>query len=261
MSRHLARGPVLAALVGTAGMFAVTAALLLQSSSSGEAQVVALTMADPVTTATAAPTAVAAGDVPGGVTSSLDRPRADAVWVNSMSARLGVGQAAVAAYANAALRIGVEQPACNLEWTTLAGIGWVESQHGTLGGNELLHDGTTRKPILGPALDGSEGVGAIRPGADDTTAHGNTDWDHAVGPMQFIGSTWARWGADGDGDGVSDRADLDDAAYAAGRYLCADGYDLATGTGWSAAVFAYNHSDEYVASVLATANTYAERSG
>ncbi|KAA1425443.1 lytic murein transglycosylase [Mumia zhuanghuii] len=247
--------------MGAAGVFAATAALL-STSGSGEASVGELALVDPAAIApAAAPTAVAAAEVPGGVTASLDRPEAAAVWVESTAARVGIGQVAVAAYANASLRIGVEQPGCNLEWTTLAGIGWVESQHGTLGGNEVLHDGTTREPILGPALDGSEGVGAIRPGADDTAAHGNTDWDHAVGPMQFIGSTWSRWGSDGDGDGVADRGDIDDAAYSAGRYLCGDGYDLATGTGWTAAIFAYNHSDAYVTSVLAAANTYAESSG
>ncbi len=182
-------------------------------------------------------------------------------WVSDASARTGISAVALTAYANAALRIGDEQPGCRLGWTTLAGIGWVETHHGTLGGNALLPDGTTRTPILGPALDGSAGLKALRARADDTAAHGNATWDHAVGPLQFIGSTWRRWGADGDGDGVSDRHDIDDAAYAAARYLCADGNDLTTGSGWTAAVRSYNHSDAYVASVLAATNDYGARAG
>ncbi|MFD1824854.1 MULTISPECIES: lytic murein transglycosylase [Mumia] len=182
-------------------------------------------------------------------------------WVSDMAARTGIGDVALAAYAGAALRIGTEQPTCTLGWTTLAAIGWVESQHGTIDGNALLPDGTTRTPILGPALDGGDGVGAHRAQSEDTAAHGNAEWDQAVGPMQFIGSTWRRWGADGDDDGRTDRTDIDDAAYAAARYLCADGHDLATGPGWTAAVRSYNHSDAYVASVLATADDYGARVG
>ena len=78
--------------------------------------------------------------------------------------------------------------------------------------------------------------------------------------MQFLSSTWARWGADGDGDGTSDPGDLDDAALAAGRYLCADGHDLATDAGWSAAVLSYNHDQAYLARVADAATTYATRS-
>ncbi|MGZ6753179.1 MAG: lytic murein transglycosylase, partial [Nocardioides sp.] len=47
-------------------------------------------------------------------------------------------------------------------------------------------------------------------------------------------STWRTWATDGDGDGTADPHDLDDAAAATARYLCAGGYDLASGTGWAA---------------------------
>jgi hypothetical protein len=43
------------------------------------------------------------------------------------------------------------------------------------------------------------------------------------------------------------------------RYLCADGYDLTSGPGWSAAVFAYNHARVYVDAVYAAASAYADR--
>ena len=100
-------------------------------------------------------------------------------------------------------------------------------------------------------LDGSGDVAAV-PGDGGT-------WQRATGPLQFIPSTWERWGSDGDGDGVADPQDIDDAAYAAARYLCASGADLATGPGWSAAVFSYNHSDAYVRSVYDAAQAYADR--
>ena len=66
------------------------------------------------------------------------------------------------------------------------------------------------------------------------------------------------WGGDGDGDGVADPQDLDDAAYAAGRYLCADGGDLAEGPAWQAAVFSYNHAASYVAAVYAVALRFSD---
>ena len=77
--------------------------------------------------------------------------------------------------------------------------------------------------------------------------------------MQFLRSTWARWAADGDGDGTADVDDLDDAALAAARYLCAFRTDLGTGAGWVAAVRSYNHSDAYVRSVWDAATAYADR--
>jgi membrane-bound lytic murein transglycosylase B len=183
--------------------------------------------------------------------------RISAEWVSEMAGRTGIGEIALQAYGSATLRIGKEQPACRLGWTTLAGIGGIESGHGTNGGAYLLPDGRTSQPILGPALDGTGGNAAIRATEESVQWHGDMQWDHAVGPMQFIPSTWDRWQSDGDDDGVSDPSDIFDAAYAAGRYLCASGADLRTGEGWTRAIFSYNHSDEYVRNVLAYANYYA----
>ena len=81
------------------------------------------------------------------------------------------------------------------------------------------------------------------------------------GPLQFIPSTWETFARDGDGDGAADPQDLDDAAAAAAAYLCGTGQDLTTGPGWSAAVYAYNHSAIYVQSVYLAATTYADRAG
>jgi membrane-bound lytic murein transglycosylase B len=78
--------------------------------------------------------------------------------------------------------------------------------------------------------------------------------------MQFIPSTWARWATDGDGDGQGDPQDIDDAAAAAGRYLCANNRDLATGPGWSRAILSYNNSNAYLLSVYHNAERYAQQS-
>jgi hypothetical protein len=180
----------------------------------------------------------------------------DPQWVADTAAPAGIPAPAVRAYANSQLN---EPTGCDVGWTTLAGIGWVESQHGTIGGRTLGDDGHSSTPILGPALDGHGKFAAI-PATPETSAwHGDPQWDHAVGPLQFIPSTWETWGADGDGDGVADPTDIDDAAYAAVRYLCADGHDLTTGAGWADAVFSYNHAQSYVDSVYAAAKAYADR--
>lgn len=183
--------------------------------------------------------------------------RVDPAWVATTAEQAGIPAPAVRAYADAQLS---EPSGCEVGWTTLAGIGWVESQHGTIGGRTVGADGRSSTPILGPALDGRR-FAAVRATPETSTWHGDPRWDHAVGPLQFIPSTWETWGADGDGDGAADPNDLDDAAYAAVRYLCADGHDLTTGAGWADAVFSYNHAQSYVHAVYAAAKAYADRTG
>jgi membrane-bound lytic murein transglycosylase B len=187
------------------------------------------------------------------------RPTVAAEWVARMSTTTGIPVPALRAYADAELTLRAEQPACRVGWNTLAGIGWVESHHGTIGGRSLRPDGHSSTPILGPALDGVGPVAAIRSTPESAAWHGDSQWEHAVGPMQFLPSSWDRWGGDGDGDGAADPRDLDDAALAAGRYLCADGHDLTTDGGWTAAVHSYNHDDAYVRAVVDAANAYAQR--
>jgi murein DD-endopeptidase MepM/ murein hydrolase activator NlpD len=74
----------------------------------------------------------------------------------------------------------------------------------------------------------------------------------ALGWMQFIPSSWMRWGMDADGDGLADPWDPDDAVFAAARYLAAAGAheDL------ERAIFAYNHAQWYVDDVLELAATF-----
>ena len=184
-------------------------------------------------------------------------PQADpGTAVRRTSRATGIPSPALRAYADAQLS-GVG--GCEVGWTTLAGIGWIESQHGTLGGRTIDAEGRSSSAILGPALDGSGDFAAIRSTAASRAWHGDATWEHAVGPMQFLRSSWEPWAADGDRDGTIDPHDLDDAAATAARYLCASGRDLARGDGWASAVLSYNHSDEYVAAVHAAASAYAER--
>ena len=68
----------------------------------------------------------------------------------------------------------------------------------------------------------------------------------ALGWMQFMPPTWAAYGVDANGDGVKDPFNPVDAIFAAARYLKAAGAD----TDIRRAVFAYNHADWYVDSVL-----------
>jgi Transglycosylase SLT domain len=105
-----------------------------------------------------------------------------------------------------------------LSWTVLAAIGEIESNDGQ---------------DMGPSSAG------------------------ALGPMQFLPSTWAEWGIDGFGDtGPPNIMDPYDAVPSAARMLCADGASDGS-TGLADAIFDYNHADWYVSEVLALAARYA----
>ncbi|HWH30061.1 MAG TPA: lytic transglycosylase domain-containing protein [Mycobacteriales bacterium] len=103
-----------------------------------------------------------------------------------------------------------------LSWTVLAAIGQVESAHGK---------------HLGPSSAG------------------------ALGPMQFLPSTWEHYGLDGDGDGEADIMNPLDAVPSAAHYLCVSGASRGE-SGLYDAIFAYNHADWYVQKVLALAAQY-----
>ncbi|REE95342.1 lytic transglycosylase domain-containing protein [Thermomonospora umbrina] len=106
-----------------------------------------------------------------------------------------------------------------LSWTVLAAIGQVESDHGRNAGRS------------------SAG---------------------ALGPMQFLPSTWKSFGVDGDGDGKADIMNPYDAIPAAAKYLCAHGGGRG-GDSLYQAVYAYNHAHWYVQKVLDLAKAYAAR--
>jgi hypothetical protein len=109
-----------------------------------------------------------------------------------------------------------------LSWTVLAAIGQIESGDGQ---------------NMGPSTAG------------------------ALGPMQFLPSTWATWGIDGFGDtGAPDILNPFDAVPSAARLLCADGA-TSSGAGLRQAVFDYNHATWYVDEVLTLAAEYAREYG
>lgn len=207
--------------------------------------------APPAVVPTAVATVGAAPQAP-----AVDPYRPDDTWLATTAARTGIPARALAAYARAHLRVADEQPGCKVAWNTIAALGGVESRHGTIHDAALGADGHSVPAIRGPALDGGA-FGAV-PDTDGGILDGDTRWDRAVGPLQFIPSTWATWAADGNGDGVADPDQIDDAALAAGRYLCHSG-DLSSADAWRRAVFSFNHSDAYVADIAGLANTYAQR--
>ena len=184
--------------------------------------------------------------------------RVDAAWLDRVSDATGIPHRVLNAYAGASIAIATEQPSCNLGWTTLAAIGHIESNDGRYGGATVLDSGYSDQEIVGPELSGGSYAG-IRD-SDDGLWDGDTKWDRAVGPFQFIPQTWARWGADGNGDGLTEPVQVDDAALAAARYLCHAG-DLSAPATWRAAVFSYNHSDVYVDDVAVAANRVAGAAG
>ena len=167
----------------------------------------------------------------------------------------GIPAAALRAYRTAEATMRIADPSCGLSWGLLAGIGRIESDHGQFGGAVLGANGVSTPHILGLQLNGTRATAAIAD-TDNGAFDGDKQWDRAVGPMQFIPSTWAAVGVDGDGNGTRNPNDIDDAALAAAAYLCVGNNDLTTAQGMQTAVYSYNHSDSYVALVLGVAHAY-----
>jgi membrane-bound lytic murein transglycosylase B len=167
----------------------------------------------------------------------------------------GIPTTALEAYQRAARRESERDPSCGLSWPLLAAIGRVESDHGRFAGAVLHTDGRSTPRVIGIALTG-QGTARITD-TDGGRLDGDRTYDRAVGPMQFIPSTWAGYRADGNGDGIADPFNIFDAAAAAAHYLCAAGGDLTTLAGQLRAVHAYNDSDAYVALVLQLERVYA----
>jgi peptidoglycan hydrolase CwlO-like protein len=115
-------------------------------------------------------------------------------------------------------RQAAEQYGFGPDWYVLAAVGKVESGHG---------------------------------------AYMGTSYAGAMGPMQFMPSTWESSGVDGNGDGVANIMDPEDAIPAAARYLKAGGAPQ----DWYRALFSYNHADWYVKDVLTVAEAYRRLAG
>lgn len=183
--------------------------------------------------------------------------RVDPAWVRESAERAEIPERALAAYAGAAMAVTRTHPECGIGWNTLAAIGLVESEHGSMNGARIDAEGRVSPRIRGVALDGN-GVAAIGD-TDGGLLDGDPVWDRAVGPMQFIPETWAQFGRDGNGDGIADVNHIDDAALSAAVYLCEAGGDLTVPENWIAAVHAYNATVEYNHRVAEAASHYAAR--
>ncbi|MBY3880684.1 lytic murein transglycosylase, partial [Rhodococcus fascians] len=161
----------------------------------------------------------------------------------------------VSAYKNAERILAQQQPGCGISWTVIAGIGRVESTHANNG--KVDDSGELHEPILGPVLNGTLAGNQVIRDTDGGALDGDTQYDRAVGPMQFLPSTWNLYHADGNGDGVSDPQNLYDAALATGMYLCDDGTNARDLASTTRAILRYNNSMAYVANVLAWSAGYA----
>ena len=160
---------------------------------------------------------------------------------------LGIPTRVLAAYQRAESTMIKVGPSCHVRWWMLAGIGRIEASHAEDG--RLDAHGVAVPPIFGPVLNGQPGMAAVRD-TDGGRLDADPVWDRAVGPMQFLPGSWQVYGAGGNPQNV------DDAALAAARYLCAGGVDLSVAPRLASAIFNYNHSDAYVAAVLGWAHGY-----
>ncbi|MGC2997273.1 C40 family peptidase [Streptomyces sp. G35A] len=163
----------------------------------------------------------------------------------------------LAAYKNAVQRVGRHVPRCrSMRWPILAGIAKVESNHAT--GRTVTANGDIRPKIYGLLLNGSGAGGntTVFPDTDNGRFDGTASGERAVGPFQFLPSTWEGVGQDANGDKSADPHNADDAALGAAIYLCGDGRDLGQRSQLKAAIFQYNRSSEYVANVLSWIDQY-----
>lgn len=170
--------------------------------------------------------------------------------VSMAAGALGIPGLSVEAYQNAERILAVENPTCNMHWTLLAGIGRVESGHAN-DGKDADANGNLYKPVIGLPLNGSLPGQAVIMDTDGGALDGDTVYDRAVGPMQFIPSTWNQYAGDGNGDGVADPQNLFDSALTTGKYLCDGGMNMQNVAQVASAIHRYNNSAAYVANVLA----------
>ncbi|MFD5722664.1 NlpC/P60 family protein [Streptomyces sp. NPDC127036] len=161
------------------------------------------------------------------------------------------------AYKKAATGIKGQVPRCRgMAWPVLAGIAKVESNHAA--GRSISATGDIRPRIYGVLLNGSGAGGNTTsfPDTDGGKWDGTASGERAVGPFQFLPSTWEGTGRDGNSDGVRDPHNADDAALGAAVYLCGHGRDLTDVAQLRSAILQYNHSAAYADTVLGWISRY-----
>lgn len=168
----------------------------------------------------------------------------------------GLPPVVVAAYQQAATGAGFDGPGCQVPAAVLAGIGKVESAHGTHGGSRVGPRGWVAPPIIGVRLDGSGPVARVED-TDGGRLDGDTQFDRAVGPMQFLPGSWQTHGRDANRDGRASPQQMADAAAGAAVHLCSGhaGQQL-SGAVLREALYGYNPSTVYVDQVLEAAASY-----
>ncbi|MCW2511246.1 MAG: hypothetical protein JWR11_288 [Mycobacterium sp.] len=172
--------------------------------------------------------------------------------VVSSPGSLRIPGVALSAYRNAERMMASAYPGCGVSWNLLAGIGRIESGHA--GGGATDPQGTSIGGIFGPALDGTLAGNEV---IVQSVQAGRVTYARAMGPMQFLPSTWARYASDGNGDGKADIQNVYDASLAAARYLCSGNLNLRDRSQVLSAILRYNNSMAYAQNVLGWAAAYA----
>ncbi len=253
-TRPISRRSKAFALVPLALMSGVWTASLVTSSATASSADKG-TLPDGTSVPTDAIEAPASVPVAGSIAGAVPDGSADSVVAGASSD--GIPSPALAAYQRGAQIINAADKSCNVPWELIAAIGRVESDHGRYGGNTLTEDGVSKPGIFGIALNGKNGTQAIQD-TDGGQLDQDAVFDRAVGAMQFIPSTWQVVKVDADGDGKRNPQDIDDSALAAGVYLCSGKDNLSERKGQEAAVYRYNHSQDYVNLVLRLMEAYSQ---
>jgi membrane-bound lytic murein transglycosylase B len=200
-----------------------------------------------------------------GLAAPVDRPKVSDqaeldAWAARVAGKTHVTARVLSAYGRAEMWMQSQKPTCHLAWATLAGIGRVEAGRAAFDLSAIEANGRVAKPVVGPPLDGTPGVPAVHD-TDGGKLDGDKAWDHAIGPMQFLPSTWKKYQQRANGDGgAPDPQNIDDAAFTAARFLCSGGDDLGTPAGWWRAILFYNQAVDYGQDVFSAADAYAEAS-
>lgn len=171
------------------------------------------------------------------------------------SSPLGVPPINLATYVRAERITAERDPGCNMSWQLLAGIGRVESSHANDG--KVDSDGNLLEPIYGLPLNGSLPGSKVIRDTDGGEYDGDSTYDRAVGPMQFIPQTWKKYATDGTGDGKADPQNLFDAAATTAAYLCDGGLDMRDPAQTTRAIMRYNNSRAYATNVSAWSAAYS----
>lgn len=164
---------------------------------------------------------------------------------------------AYAAYLAASSAAPTVAEGCAVDWTVLAGIAQVESDHGRTGGEHgVTANGDVVPPIRGVPLTGEDGTEA-HPDTDGGALDGDPTWDRAVGPLQFIPARWGELGRDGNGDGAANPDNMYDAALTAVAHLCVlSPGDYSDATQLRDALLTYNPSRRYAEEVMGWIEVY-----